>query len=137
MVLTTTTGYFQCDYLLVRAATCTCLCKLYWYFLLFPKAPPNVQTLSRNGAGRPLHTASSCPGSTATAAAGHRFLFCWCSMPLNNRGKGKNAGSEHSKAVFYTSCPPAPQLCPGHPPPRTRTVAGGQQQRRGGRDTWS
>lgn len=25
-----------------------CLFKLYWYFLLFPKAPPNIQTLSRN-----------------------------------------------------------------------------------------
>lgn len=135
-VLTITTRYFQYDYLLERAAKCTFLFKLYWYFLLFPKAPPNVQTLSRNRIVWGGHcVASSCPGFAGSVAGGSGFLFCWCSMPLNNRGKEKTAGSKHSKTVFYMSCPPVSLLCPSHPPLHAHTLAGGRQWRRGGRGT--
>lgn len=134
--MTVSTRHFQYDSLLIRAATCTCLFKLYWYFLLFPNAPPNVQTLSRNRVAWGGHcTASSCPGFAGSAAGGSGFLFCWCSMPLNNRGKEKTAGSKHCKTVCYMSCPPASPLCPGRPPSRAPTPAGGRQRRRGGRGT--
>lgn len=84
--------------------------------------------------GRPLCTASSCPGIAGSAAGGSSFLFCWCSMPLNNRGKEKTAGSRHCKAVFYMSCPTAFPLSSGRPHLTHPSPAGGWQRRRGGRD---
>lgn len=129
-------GYFQYGSLLVRAAKCTCLFKLSWCFLFFPNAPPNVQTLSRNRVVWGGHsTATSCHGISGSATGGSGFLFCWCSMPLNNRGKAKTAGSKHCKTVFYMSCPPASLLCPGHPQPYRPMLIHGQQWKRGGRGT--
>lgn len=89
--------------------------------------------------GRPVCTASSCRGFAGSAAGGSSFLFCWCSMPLNNRGKEKTTGSRHCRAVFYMSCPPAFPLCSGRPHLTQPSPAGGWQHRRGGRDTpgWS
>ena len=102
-VLTVTTRYFQYDSFLVRAAKCTCLFKFYWDFLLFPNAPPNVQTLSRN---RVVWGGRSAQPAAALGSLGQRLeeaVSCFAGAQCHLTIGGKKKLQDLSIAKLFST----------------------------------